>query len=686
MTYHVLTKTIDCSKTQMVAAVNGKRLEALCISVNNATQVELPAHFKSPLAKNFKYYADDQVEKSAVTQLYTNYSTQKSIIYNLVASPKETEEGTAVNKNCDIYVTYEYDEDNTIAKLDGSKEYNIAVKTGFLALNRGRNNRPAVVPRDKVTAEQLTSTSFVRISNPGGGITTYWSSGDNKNTQSEVEKQFHFLFTLEGEDPYNIIIRTAYHGKETYIEKDGNTFVYKWYKDGSIFAVKNANCYVASDDHRKYNITYNPSTYPTNPTKLAEGAGNGWDSKPGFYHGQGAPIWGSFAILNNTNSQTPGYLFMATRTIGSDGKMGASSGSYNYLKFDNNNLTINTLTPENATASYSTDQKLYEVKTVYFKVKTPFYAVEKTNDHIVSASVVMSGFKIDNSLISKDDIPDDLKRKYCNFTTFRNSANEEITKYSQMKADGIIYVDYEVAASIPFKGIVPKSTYTVSELTGASWYELTDEGSTEKNGKKLIYDGSSYFKNNGAYQSYEKTSEFAFIGDPYELRVILRSATSGATPAYVGASGTPPDSPTNLTVITTNPTAGYKWEIPYDTYDNFLLKLYKGSGNWNWTATNRSVDVTYGSNKTLDGAGGNENKLSSNAQTVIFNVSGLTVEDGYYIKVTKGDTDGDAQILSTTPTLDTGIGSVTSTGTGVVTATIDANTSNADKTFTLTIT
>ncbi len=681
VTYHVLTLPIDCSKTHMVAAVNGKRLEALCIKVDNATQVELPAHFKSPLAKNFKYYADDQVEKTDVTQLYTDYSTQKGIIYNLVTTPEETEELTPVSKNCDIYVTYEYDEDNTIAKLNGSKEYNIAVTKGFLALNRGRNNRPAVVPRDKVTAEQLTSTSFVRIDNPGAGITTYWeNANDNKNVKSEVEKQFHFLFTLEGEDPYNIIIRTAYHGKETYIEKDGGTFVYKWYKDGSIFAVKNANCYIASDDHRKYNITYNKSTYPTNPTELEEGTGRGWDSKPGFYHGQSVPLWGSFAILNNSSSSNPGYLFMATRTIGNDGKMGASSNKYNYLKFDNNNLTINTLTPDEATTSYSTDQKLYEIKTVYFKVKTPFYAIEESDDHIVSASVTMSEYKVDNNEIKKEDIPDALKRKYCTFTTFRNSDGEIITKYSQMKSDGVVFVDYETAtSSIPFKAITPKSTYTAAELAGASWYELTDDGSTEESGKKITYDTGN-FKNNGASGTYEKTSEYAFIGDPYELRVISRSQTSGATPSYVGASGTPPGTPpTTGTAFTANTTAsvGYVWEMPQDaTAGSFKLRVFStnnsGTGFWSWDTGNVSVDVTYG---TTPVAGP---ELTKNPQTITLNVRGLTYAPENYLTV-EATGDGKGQVGTIT------VGDILSDGTATITVAIAAN-SSSNKTFTLTIT
>ena len=682
VTYHVLTLPMSSSVYNIKSTYDGKRLEAIQVKVDNATSVELPVQFKSPLATNFKYYKADQVTKSATAENLYDNGSNKAYIYELIATPTATPEGDPVSSNIDIYVTYDYkyaasETGNTIAKLNGSANYNIAVNKGFLAYNKGRNNRPAVVPRNMVTAEQLVSPTFVKLNVSGSGITTYWSSGDNKNDRADNESKFHFLFKFVGQDPYNIIIRTAYAGDSVYIEKndDDKKFVYKYYRDGSLFGVSTNNNYIASDDHILYTKVYTDGTSPKQGVPISE-------SKPGRFHGQAAPIWGSFALLNNTKED--GYIFMASRTNNDDGNFNGPAGSknnysYNFLKFDNANLTINKLTPANATASYSTDKKLYEVKTVYFKVKTPFYAIEESNDHIVSASVTMSEYKVDNSVISKDDIPEELKRKYCNFTTFRNSSGTVITKYSQMNPDGIIFVDYEYAASIPFKGITPKSTYTAADFTGASWYELTDEGSTEENGKKLVYDGSSNFKNNGASGSYEKTSEFAFIGDPYEMRVILRSATSGATPAYVGATGTP-DSPTNLSVITTTPTAGYKWEIPYDSpTGSFLLKLYKGEGTWNWTATNQSQDVIYGSSYPSV-------NITSNAQTVTFNVSGLAVADGNYIKVTKGDTAGDAQILSTTPTLNTGKGGVTSTGTGTVTATIAANTTGSSKTFTLTIT
>lgn len=678
VTYHVLTLEINSSDANMVDAVNGKRLEAIRVIVDNAATIELPDHFKSPLAENFKYWADDQVEKSAVTQLYTNNAT-KGIIYNLKASPVETTEGATVTSDCDIYVTYTYKTSNTIAKLDGSKTYIIGTTKGFLTYNRGRNNRPAVLPKANVNEEHLVSNDFVKIDNPGIS-NTYWSDAKNKNPRASVEKQFYFQFKLYGEDPYNIIVRTAYNRDYTYIEKNDNVtpdeFVYKWYKGGALFGVGSNNQYIASDDHIKYNYLYNSAI--DNPTELSEGSGTGWIARKGNFHGQNAPIWGSFALLNNTTST--GYVFMGSRTCKADGSFDAPTGSnnnynYYYLKFDNANLTIGRQTPANATKNYSVDQNFYEIKTVNFKVKTPF-------DNMVTASVKMSDYKILNNEInniSVSDIPKSLERKYCTFTKFYKdeALTQEITKYSQMEGTDI-YVGYQVQ-NLPFKAITPGS-YDADTWKKTTWYELTDESSSEASGKKLKYDGTNYFKNNGDSGEYAKTSEYAFIGDPYELQVVYRNTTSGATPKYVGATGTP-TSPTNLTISETA-TAGYKWEIPDDNADNdrFLLRLYGGGGHWNWTVDNRSEDVTYGTNKTVASA------LTSNAQTVTLNISGLTVADGNYIKVTKGDTAGDAQVTATTPVLTSGIGSVDANGKATVTATIAANTSGASKTFTLTVT
>ncbi len=659
VTYHVLTLPIDNTAANMVSDVNGKRLEAIRVIVDNAATIELPAHFKSPLAKNFKYWASSQVSASAATELYSGSSRVKEIIYTLDTT-SETAEGTSVDSNCDIYVTYEYDSYNTIAKLDGSKTYIIGATYGFLALNRGRNNRPAVLPRTNVTEEYLISEDFVKIDNPGV-TNTYWSSNDNKNTKADVEKQFHFQFKLEGSDPYNIIIRTAYDRNYTYIEKNEKTtnFVYKWYKESMLFTPGNSNAYLASDIAKIYTKAWvSGSANPIDPSS---------EPSSGYFHGASAPIWSSFALLNNTTET--GYVFMGSRTYNNNGTFNAPSGSnnnynYNYLKFDNANLTINKVSPADATKKYSIDPKFYEIKTVNFKVKTPF-------GNTVTAPVTMSDYKILNNDISMSDIPTSLKRKYCSFTKFYKdpALKQEITKYSQMEGTDI-YVGYQVQ-NMPFKAITPGS-YDADTWKDATWYELTDESSIEASGKKLKYT-SPNFKNDGASGEFTKASEYAFIGDPYELRVVLRSATSGATPTYVGATGTP-STGTPLTASTSN-TAGYEWEIPDDGAENdrFLLRLYDGEGHWNWNAGNAvPVDIAYAT-KTHT-----YNVTTANAQMLTFNITGLTYVEGNYVTVTAGGTN------SGQATVPAGKIYVQENGTATVTVTV-ANRGNSDKTFTLSV-
>ena len=672
VTYHVLTLPINSTETHMVSDVNGKRLEAIKVFVDNATTIELPAHFKSPLATNFKYYKADQVDKidsHTNLRLHEGSDRVKGYIYSLKDGAEETAEGATVDANMDIYVTYDYvGNSNAIAKLDGSVSYNIGAKKGFLALNRGRNNRPAVVPKEMVSDAQLTSEDFVKVNVTGSGITTYWSSD---NPRANVESQFHFLFKLEGNDPYNIIIRTAYAKDSTYMEKEANNSNhFKYYKESSIFVQGNGqNAYLASDEHKAYNKDYVKASYPTYadfPTDLTEGAGNGWTDSPGFFHGQGSPMWNTFALLNNTTGD--GYVFMGSRTYNANCTFSDHTGSnnnysYNYLKFDNANLRIDKLTPANATKDYGTDQQFYPVRTVTFKVVTPF-------GNTVSASVKMSGYKIANADISMSDIPTSLERKYCSFTRFYNDAalTQEITKYSQMTGDDI-YIGYQVSASIPFKAITPGS-YDANTWKRATWYELTDDGSTEESGKKIKYDAESTFKNNGAHNEFKKTSEYTFIGDPYELQVLLRSATSGATPAYVGAA-----SEGNLG-ISTSDGVGYHWEMPDDdTAGSFLLRRYGGGGHWSWETGVVNANITYGSSTALS-------EVTSDAQTITLNISGLTAGTNNYFKVTAGGTDA-AQVVSTTPALNSN-GEFEGTS-ATVTATIAANSSGADKTFTLTI-
>ena len=696
VTYHILTLPIDSVNRynyHMKAAVHGHRLEALKVVVDNVNTVELPAHYKSPLATGFTYYEPKDItgHGGSAISLYDYGPPNKGVLYKVKGvdtadpAPTAVTEGTAITgSTAEYYVIYTYNASNTIAKLDGSVNYNIGVKgKGFLSLNRGRNNRPAVVPTAKVNPEMLASLDFSYVENPGAGITTYWES---KNKREDVESRFFFGFKFEGNDPYHIVVRTSYAQNTTYIEQNDNLkpeqIVYKWYKEASLFAVGTANAYIASDEHKQYNIIYNTSTYPTNPTDLREGNGLGYNTRHGNYHGQKNAIWGTVALLNNSNNT--GYVFMGTRTVNDNGVTPTpSDNKYNYLKFTgNNNMNYGLITSTDATNNH-TMEGIYPIKPVTFKVKTPFYAVVASDDHIVSATANISQYTIDNDKIDDKFIPDELRRKYCTFTTtYRNSDGDVITKYSEMKSDGVIFLEYNVSKeSLPFKAIKPASSYDADTWKAATWYELTDDGSTQADGKKLMFN-SPNFKNNGDADDYAKTSEYAFIGDPYELRVVYRDATQATentthVPHYVGV--TTVSTGTDLTTSTTA-TAGYKWEIPYDaTAGSFLLRNYKDAnkGYWRWDTDHVNETRSYATK-----SGQIVNVTNSESQTITLNITDFAGGDGNYFKITAGGTNPD-QVDSSNPELSTGMGAIYGTE-GTATITLKSS-GGVDKSFTLSI-
>ena len=669
VTYHILTLPIDNSIYHMTSTVNDKRLEAFKVTIKGQSQLELPAAYKSPLATGFTYYATGDVTKSASAVKLFDATDNKNKGYTYVVrgenTPKDTSddaapvaEGTKLpDGTAEYYVVYTYNSSNEIAQLDGSVKYNINTigydkstvkEKGFMAYNRGRNNRPAILPKGKVDPEMLASEDFMKVDVTGTSVSPYWSSGDNKNKQAITGSKFHFMFELVGEDPYNIIIRTAYDKDTTYIEKNDNSseFVYKYYKEGSLFANGTANAYIASDEHRHYNYAYN-SSLPDNPTDLTEGTGTGWDARNGYYHGQKSTMWNSFALLNN--SKSTGYVFMGTRTV--DGNGDTPDAPY-FLKEANtcNNLVINQVAVDNATNNL-TIEGLYPIKKVTFKVVTPFYDPKSPSAaHIVSVEDQVSQYTVKNDVIVTKYLPDGLKRKYIEFNGkfYKDAAcTKEITKFSEAVEDPTegyqVYVGYDVADEAP-EFLSPSASYTT-----ATWYELTDEGSTQEYGRKIKNNDGTY-KNNGANGEYVKESEFALVGDPYELKVLYREGSN-----YVTLSGHD------------------TWEMPNDdTNGSFLLREYKGTGHWYWDAGHASANVTYGADPTPS--------VGKDAQTIVFNLSGLS--GSKYYKITVGGKDA-TQIASVVPRAgyvypETGT-------TATVEVFLNENESGANKTMTVTI-
>ena len=650
VTYHILTLPIDNRIYHMKDEISGKRLEAFKVTIKGQSNLELPAAYKSPLVGSFTYYAASDVTESpsAVKLFDATNNSNSAYYYTINGGASAVSEGTSLSgAKADYYVVYTYNASNTIAQLNGSVKYNIKaigydnkgkeVEKGFFAYNRGRNNRPAVLPKGKVDPEMLASEDFMKVDVSGTSVSPYWSSGDNKNKQAITGSKFHFMFEFIGNDPYNIIIRTAYAKDTTYIEKNDNSnneFVYKYYKEGSLFSNGTANTYFASDEHRHYNYPYN-SSLPDNPTDLTEGSGTGWDARTGYYHGQKGTIWNSFALLKNSEST---YLFMATRTVGGDGK---TPDKPYFLKEANtcNNLVIQS---GDATNNLSIEG-IYPIKKLTFKVTTPF-------GNVVSVEDQVSQYTVDNDPIETKYLPDALKRKYIEFNGkfYKDAAcTQEITKFSQADYDNTegykVYVGYDVAPGAP-KFLSPSASPTT-----ATWYELTDDGSVQKSGRK-IKNNSGTYKNNGANGEYVKESEFALVGDPYELKVLYRKGS-------------------NYVTLSDHDT----WEMPSDeTSGSFLLREYNGTGYWSWDAGHVSADFTYGSDPSLS-------TPDKNAQTVILNISGLNTSK--YYGITAGGADA-SQIVSVTPELNN-VKQVTGT-TMTVVVKIAENTSGANKTMTLT--
>lgn len=596
VTYHILTLPINNSIYHMSTTLNGKRLEAVRVVDNNATTVNLPDAYKSPLVKTFTYYLDNEtnIEKHDAVRMYDWGDKDMTCYYEMKAgaTPINTAEYT-VSSNIDVYVTYDYDEDNTIADLSGEKEYNLTMSDGFLALNRGRNNRIAVFQKslDLVKAEDLVSEDFVQYPYTSGNVIagtkigTYWQSNDNKNTKANVAGQFHFIFKFEGSDPYNIIIGTTYDKDYTYIEKHGseNSFRYKWYKGSHLFRPSSdgTGYFMASDDHKEYTksgTTYNPDPDPDLDSYSTE--------RSGYFKSKGIAEknfnYSTFALLNNSNSPSNGYVFMVSRFVNGEGDLSTpgdyKSASYNYLIRDDNynNLTYKSLTLANVSKSYSTDQKIYQVENYVYKL------TKKISGTQLAEKMRVSEYYLGDDPL--DFIPEALKRKYVTYKAYSDAEmNNEVTTFTAAAANcvddpydayngyKVIYLDYEV--NMPFETSATSATY--GDL---KWYNIH----AEKNASYILsWDESKVVTRNVLYR-YPRRTHFAFIGDPYDLKIVSRTASqdgSGnpSTLKYMELNST-------LENYTTFETGGTTWGIVYDdnTADNldcFRLKDFT-SGNY----------------------------------------------------------------------------------------------------------
>ena len=589
VTYHILTLPFTTKNADGAGNLTDRctniRVEAVKVVVNNTTKIGLPAHFKSPLATegSFKYYkahvtkltkaspgniSADYFDASDRAQIY-QYMTTRYELFVIdgavnngdLAEGNYNVENDVVDSDCDIYVTYTYNPSNGIAKLDGSQEYNIKLGNRFLCFNKGRANRPGAILASNVTEENLISEDFSYVATPG--------FDGNKH------HYYHFRFYMEGNDPYNITLRSAYNGDETFRETDKalNKTVTKWYKGASLFCQGKSNgdnnLWLASDDDKQY-------------TQTNEAGEVTWNEKPGFYRGGNGgaaemdPVWNSFAMLNADEGS--GYVFMGTK-INTNGNSWQPNGDkYFYLTGENasgNNPRFLLKTPKNAE---STDEQIYEIREYVYKVKTP-----------LSNTVLTAVFKesqYNGEALLLNHVPEALNRKYAIFTgaykddglttpmtTFADAEENADVEIVGGKTRKIIWLKYTYD-DMPFETLPAGSSYT-----DARWYTMRMNGENQyvvtydaTNNKFTTGGGSN---TSGLEHQGENSAEaqVAFMGDPFELRIINRKACEDATAAaatapaashnrYIGCAIDAADA-TNFSAQTGSDDIS-SWEIAYD--------------------------------------------------------------------------------------------------------------------------
>ena len=602
VTYHILslpisTKQLDGTDHQAGTLQNFRtnvRVEVLrCVS--STLTVGLPFEYKSPLVTTYHYYASDKITRSANSEQLYGYNNTQYYFYTINGSSANEDvpgnqltAGDACADNIDIYVTYDYDPatssidlsttmDEGTRLLSTSKVYNIHLKDRMVVLNQVRQNRPGAVLDGYYTPEQLSSNDFEWIAKEGLNNSTGYR---------------HFAFKFGGNDPYNVTVFTAFDKNYTYrgtgqanfyteFKKDRDKYtqkdVYKEYRGASFFSLMGAeitaNMWLSSEA----NIQWQESGTANNAVGK---------TVPGYYKGPNdnkstlyemSPIFNSFAILNHKSGEGWALAGSKMNHGTQNWQPRASDGLIQYMDYKDNGNNIIIVYKAEASAC---KVDVYEVKEYVFRVQTPF----GNNVDVVGK---WSDYAADET-ITADMVPDALKRKYVNFTgSFYADAahNTAVTTFADAQTScskdasdrPIIYVGYEVVGA-PFTAITAANK--TGGYTTATWYEMTDAASD--GGKKIKWDTTnSVYKNNGASGTYEKES--AFIGDPYELRIINRKLTADASAnRYVGSSSR--TTGTDLTNNASDAGAGFKWEIPYDeTLGSFTLREFGSTdAYWQW--------------------------------------------------------------------------------------------------------
>ena len=593
--YHILTLPFS------VAHWNGDgniwsdiRVEAL-LCESNETTIGLPDQFKSPLINpdGFRYWGS---AASTYASLYDAHAGTKiiDVKYNIIqcsaGNPyqnlsNELTAGADVGSYTDIYVTYEYNSaENNILDLSGATAYNVGFTNGvekFMVYNRSRNNRVANANSAGLSGEDLASDDFVV---PQDG-TAANQLGWKYSKWGPIGLFAGFKF--EGNDPYNITILTSYSGDQLHITDkisnvDGGGTI-KPYAGSSLMAKIGAgSLWFDASNNKHYKILSGCSSEKDwTDAKYKECHDLYWYSKSeseraepwvGFYRYE-SPTLNTFALLPNNKG---GYMFVGSKLNQNNKQQQPSGGNY-YSYFDNYDTesTGKRSQPyfklQSLSSAYPTN--FYEIKTYTVHIKT-HGAADGTPKNL-STTMKWSDARLSEN--PAEHFPEALKRKYCSYTAYSDpdcTVPANTFQAIQAANNGMnIYLKYTV--SMPFETLPSGGNYQ-----NARWYTMRMDGVA--NPKYIAYkkdDSNDFIVTNGSgaakgsntasqVHQGENSAEamVAFLGDPYELKILNRKACEAAPPGnrYIGCASASGDG-TGLSTNMTGTSDISTWEIVYES-------------------------------------------------------------------------------------------------------------------------
>ena len=611
--YHILTKPFDVPSYDAVGYEwRNIRVEAL-LCESEETTIGLPDQFISPLATNFRYWTATKSDATKKQQsLYdTGHSGIKIInvkydIYQCTAENKDAcfegdsiPKGSPVDSYTDIYVTYDYINDgkvdyrNGILELDGGTDYNVTIMNGvekFMCYNRSRNNRVANANSAGLSGEDLASDEFVKPQDGTAANQLGWNY--SKWGPHGLFAGFMFI----GKDPYNITIMTSYKGNQLHIT-DGITGVddkkatIKPYAGSSLMAVIGAkSLWFDASNNKHYKIFSGcnsekdwtdekyaelHTTYWTTPEE------DRYDDWVGFYRNE-SPTLSTFALL--PNEVKGGYMFVGSKLNQNNTQQQPSGGNY-YSYFDNY---------DSETGVPRRSQPYFKLQSLGSAYATNFYEIKTYTVHIKthgSKTPLSTTMKWSDARLSDnpaDHVPEALKRKYCSYTAYSDAECTVPANTFQAIQDANngmnIYLKYTVSESLPFDTLRSADSYQ-----DARWYTMRMDGVAnpkyiaynDGSGNVVVTNGSGAAKGSNTPSQIhqgENSAEamVAFMGDPYELKILNRKACETA-PAGNKFIGRPALSAVETNLTTNNTTSDIStWEIVYESggVDGFLLRQF----------------------------------------------------------------------------------------------------------------